>query len=457
LNSLLTDPPSTFDSLVQSSSSSLPSDILAGYIQAVAKIYASLTGSESLTWTFERKTYVTLLTERVIRFLEPLTISPNLEVQERAVEFLELFRLASEAITAQPAMPEGAEEQYGPPLLLTQAVPSLFSGQELNPVAPRAQRKVPLPPGLDLDEPINPNLHDLLVAADYNTSLANEDDAEDEEFRNYYYTKPTAAALTKNQPAALGIDSAASKSTAGSGSYQGVNEEDYLDADILARRRRERQERNRDDPFYIFAPGDTESITDADLESIPVLELKLDDLPDASTATTATAAAAASANLSSLAPRRRKERVQIVADEGIEGADEEGDVLEKEVTTYKKKGRKKGLLQVDASGLVGYSLDEEKENRKNDAETEMAKREVERLRREMKLAAERIEVQRRSAEEGKAEKKKTKIKKPKKGEDGTTTEKKKKKKKAKAKDGDVEREKKTVKGRKEVVAEASAP
>lgn len=457
MNSLLTDPPSTFDSLVQSSSSSLPSDILAGYIQAVAKIYASLTGSESLTWTFERKTYVTLLTERVIRFLEPLTISPNLEVQERAVEFLELFRLASEAITAQPAMPEGAEEQYGPPLLLTQAVPSLFSGQELNPVAPRAQRKVPLPPGLDLDEPINPNLHDLLVAADYNTSLANEDDAEDEEFRNYYYTKPTAAALTKNQPAALGIDSAASKSTAGSGSYQGVNEEDYLDADILARRRRERQERNRDDPFYIFAPGDTESITDADLESIPVLELKLDDLPDASTATTATAAAAASANLSSLAPRRRKERVQIVADEGIEGADEEGDVLEKEVTTYKKKGRKKGLLQVDASGLVGYSLDEEKENRKNDAETEMAKREVERLRREMKLAAERIEVQRRSAEEGKAEKKKTKIKKPKKGEDGTTTEKKKKKKKAKAKDGDVEREKKTVKGRKEVVAEASAP
>jgi AP-3 complex subunit delta-1 len=160
--------------------------------------------------------------------------------------------------------------------------------------------------------------------------------------------------------------------------------------------------------------------------------------------------------LSSLAPRRRKERVQIVADEGIEGADEEGDVLEKEVTTYKKKGRKKGLLQVDASGLVGYSLDEEKENRKSDTETEMAKREVERFRREMKLVEERIEVQRRSAEEGKAEKK-TKIKKPKKGEDGTTTEKKKKKKKAKAKDGDVEGEKKTVKGRKEVVAEASAP
>ncbi|KAF8536185.1 adaptin N terminal region-domain-containing protein [Trichophaea hybrida] len=444
--SLLTDPSTTFDSLVQSSSSSLPSDILARYIQAVAKIYASLTGSELLTWTPERKTYVTLLTERIIRFLEPLTTSPHLEVQERAVEFMELFRLASEAIAAQPAAREEAEEQYDPPLLLTQAIPSLFSGQELNPVAPRAQRKVPLPPGLDLDEPINPNLHDLLVAADYDTSLISEDDAEDEEFRNYYYTKPTAAAPVKNQPAVLGIDSAAAKSTASS--YQGVNEEDYLDADILARRRRERQERNRDDPFYIFTPGETESITDADLESIPVLELKLDDMPDASSATT---------NLNPPAPRRRKERVQIVADEGIEGADGDKEVSEEEATTsHRRKGRKKGLLQVDASGLVGYSLDEEKESMKNDAKTEMAKREVEKLRREMELVAERMEVQRRSAEEGKKEKKKTKIKMPKKEEDGTTTEK--KKKKAKAKDGEVEgKKKKTVKRKKKevVVAEAS--
>jgi AP-3 complex subunit delta-1 len=233
-----------------------------------------------------------------VRFLEPLTTSPSLEVQERAVEFLELFRVALEAITAQPAIHDDSE-QYEPPLLLTQAVPSLFSGQELNPVAPRAQRKVPLPPGLDLDEPINSNLHDLLVAADYNGSLASEDDQEDEEFRKYYYTKPMAAPATK-QPASLAIDSAAAKSSAGS--YQNVSEEDYLDADILARRRRERLERNRDDPFYIFAPGETEGVTDVDLESIPVLELKLDDLAQGPVAQ------------HRAAPEQQRERVQIAAD-----------------------------------------------------------------------------------------------------------------------------------------------
>lgn len=442
LQSLLMDASSTFDSMVQSSSSSLPSDILAMYIQAIAKIYATLTGSERLAWTAERKTYVTLLTERTIRFLEPLTTSPNLEVQERAVEFLELFRLAAEAIVAQPAVDDEAEEQYDPPLLLTQAVPSLFSGQELNPVAPRAQRKVPLPPGLDLDEPINPNL-DNLVAVDCNAPLAGGGDAEEEEFRTYYYAKPTAVAVVKSQPAAFGIDSAAAK--AAIGSYQGVSEEDYLDADILARRRRERNERNRDDPFYIFAPGGTETITDADLESIPVLELKLDDLPQPDSTASGPPA-----------PRRRKERVQIAADEGIEGADDGETEGEEVAASHKKKGKMKMFLQADASGLSGYSLEEGgQENKKDDAEMEEAKREVEKLRREMELAAERIEVQKRmSTEEGKMKSKKAKKKKPKKEDDGTATleKKKKKKKKTKVEGGETEKTKKSIKKGKGVVA-----
>jgi AP-3 complex subunit delta-1 len=399
--SLLTDPTTTFDSLVQASSLSLPSDILAVYIQAVSKIYASLTSSDSIAWTPERKAYVTLLTERIVRFLEPLTISPSLEVQERAVEFLELFRVALEAITAQPAAHDDSEQQYEPPLLLTQAIPSLFSGQELNPVAPRAQRKVPSPPGLDLDEPINPNLRDLLVAADYNDSLAGEEDQEDEEFHKYYYTKPTVAPAMK-QPATLGIDSAAAKSSIGS--YQNVSQEDYLDADILARRRRERLERNRDDPFYIFAPGETDGVTDADLESIPVLELKLDDLTHVP------------ATQHHVVLEQKRERIQIIADEGIEGEDDL-DVADEGPAMFKKKGKKKGgLLQVDASGLMGYSLDEEKENRKDEIEAQVAKREVERLRKEMELAAERVAVQRRSSEAGKVEKKKKKKPKTEEGE-----------------------------------------
>jgi AP-3 complex subunit delta-1 len=308
-------------------------------------------------------------------------------VQERAVEFLELFRLAGEAIGAQPVVSDAGDEQYDPPLLLTQAVPSLFTGQELNPVAPRAQKKVPLPPNLDLDQPINPSLYELLVAANYNVALSSEEDKEDEEFQNYYYVRPSTA--PSKQAAALGIDSAATKSIAAAsgGSYQGMSEEDYLDADILARRRRERSERNRDDPFYIFAPGEADGVSDADLESIPVLELKLDDVHPA----TAT---------SHSGPKRARFPVQIATDESLEGVESDIDDGDADVgpRSGKRRSKKKGLLEVDTSGLMGYSLDEDKDKESRNVEEKAAKEEVARLRREMELAAERVAVQRKSAE-----------------------------------------------------------
>jgi len=353
----------------------------------------------------------------------PLTTSPNLEVQERAVEFLELFRLAGEAIGAQPAVCDAEDEQYDPPLLLTQAVPSLFTGQELNPVAPRAQRKVPLPPNLDLDQPINPSLNDLIVAVNYNVALSGEDDKEDEEFRNYYYVRPSTAS-SKKQAAGLGIDSAAAKSiaAAGGGSYQGMSEEDYLDADILARRRRERSERNRDDPFYIFTPGEAEGVSDTDLESIPVLELKLDDVHPATTT-------------SHSGPKRARFPVKIATDESLEGVEsdiDDGDAQNADAgpLSGKRRNKKKGLLEVDASGLMGYSLDEDKDKNSRSVEEKAAKEELARLRREMELAAERVAVQKKSAEAVGGISKKTKKAKSK-TEDASGE----KKKKKKAKDG----------------------
>ena len=361
-------------------------------------------------------------------------------MQERAVEFLELFRLALEAIAAQPASSNTDAEQYDPPLLLTQAIPSLFYGQELNPVAQRAQRKVPLPPGLDLDEPINPHLADLLVAADYNPTLTSEDDEEDEKFRTYYYTKPSAAATKSSQPATLGIDSAAAAKAAVPGSYQNLAEEDYLDADILARRRRERQERNRDDPFYIFTPGESEGVTDADLEAIPVLELNLDDLPHPVPAATQ--------------PRERG-RIQIAGDEGLDGDDAEEDAEQEEPVVGKKKKKGKALLQVDASGLIGYSLEGEGVDDVKREEARAAKKEVDRLRKEMEAAAERIAAQRKSLEMAEKARKK---KKPKKEGEAT---KKKTAKKAKETEGGKEGEgevknKKKKKKKKSKEAEAAS-
>lgn len=396
---LLTDPSQTLNALLHSTSPLLPPDILAVYIQSIPKIYASLTGSESIPWIPARKSTVTLLTSRIIAFLSPLAISPNLEVQERSVEFLELFRLAAEAIAAQPASLPDAEEEYDPPLLLTQAIPAMFLGMELNPVAPRAQRKVPLPYGLDLDEPINSNLQQLLREADYvDSALGTDDEDGDDLFREWYYTKP----LPKTgAPASLGVDQAAAKAFGGggggigSGSYQGaVREEEYLDKDILERRRRDRRDREKDDPFYIgVAGGEGEEV---DIDSIPVMKLDLGDV-------------ALSAQPAKTKKRRGK--VTIAADEGIAGDD--GDLSDEDLEQEqvgKRKGKRKGLLGVDSSGLAGYSLEggEGEEKKREMEEEKTARVEVERFRAEMERAAERVKASTSLNEEKRAKGKKVK-------------------------------------------------
>ncbi|PWW76142.1 Adaptor protein complex AP-3 delta subunit [Tuber magnatum] len=415
--SLLAEPNGTLSALLHPSSLLLPADILAIYIQAIPKIYAVLAGAENAPWTPPRKSTVALLTSKIIKFLEPLAISPNLEVQERAVEFLELFRLAGEAVAEQPATAEDADEQYDAPLLITQAIPGMFLGLELNPVAPRAQRKVPLPPGLDLDEPINPYLHQLLLESEQDSRFAGKD--EDDGFREWYYQRavPKPASI----PASLGIDNAASKNLSAVASYQSgdLKEEDYLDKDILERRKRERWERNRDDPFYIggaVVPGSDE----VDLDSIPVMKLELGDV-----------------NIPTVPqpqprisqPKKKREKVVIAADEGIGN---EGDESSAEETAEKSRRKpRKGLLQVDSSGLMGYSLDEPSDSTAGrDEDVKAARKEVERFRAEMERAAERVRAK-ASTEEQKEKKKKKK----KKRERGDGERKKKKKKTGDAGEG----------------------
>lgn len=70
--------------------------------------------------------------------------SSDLEVQQRASEFCEL-------LAAIGATKEGEEVAFDVPLV-AKDLKTLFVG-DLNPVAPKAQRRVPIPEGLDLDEP----------------------------------------------------------------------------------------------------------------------------------------------------------------------------------------------------------------------------------------------------------------------------------------------------------------
>ncbi|KAJ4370497.1 AP-3 complex subunit delta [Neocucurbitaria cava] len=410
----LTRPEPVMTSLLHPTSLQLPSRTLAVYLQAIPKVFSSIAGNDQISWSPERKTLMSLLMARVVHFLEPLSTHPSLEVQERAVEYLELMRLAAEAASGT-ATGTGHDEFADPPLLLTQAIPALFSSAELNPVAPGAQRKVPVPEDVDLDTPINTNLQHLLSQADAEGYETEED--------NVYaaYSEPMAAhteVTAVATPAADRLDAPHREPT----SYQNAVEEEYLDPDIIARRKAERRERHKDDPFYIDPEADrgsgavtplskivrdgNQENNELDIDSIPIMDLDLG------------SKVSSSEHLPrSRSPRKPVRRVDIMGDETL--GPSETDSSRADIIQPRSSKAKKSLLEVDSSGLGSLSLDDEdvsgrkltqfEMERKAQEEAEMKKalQEVERLRLEMQRASERLHVK----EEVPVKKKKKKVRK----------------------------------------------
>ena len=398
------------DSLIHPKAHSLPALVICAYLQAIPKALVSAVSHELSDWSSERKTMVSLLVARIIHFLEPLTTHPNLEVQERSVELLELMRVTSQAITSH-----SVENDDGP-LLLTRAIPQLFTGFELNPVAPAAQRKVPLPDNLDLDTPINKDLAGLLQRADQDFSL----DTEAAEFELFYNQRPTQKAISR--PAFDKLPTFEPEPEPSS--YQ-QTEFSLSDADVLLRKRNERRERNKDDPFYI-GNDDVSSGTstpfhdilrstngeDVDVDSIPIMNLDLGYqglVTDSSSLDTRKQ------------KRKRPRKVHIAKDENIDNEDSGMD-QNFSVTNPQQRAKdraKKSLLQVDSSGLSSFSLNNSETTvgqldieRQGAQDTEMAKAlaEVERLRLEMQRASERIQATDGTPAEGTLVKKKKKKK-----------------------------------------------
>jgi len=452
--SMLPDPEAVLTSLLHPSSAQLPTSTLASYLQAIPKIFTALTSNQQVSWSSARQSSTTLLTARIVHFLEPLALHPDLDVQERAVQHLDLMRLASEAASNQQ-VDEGYDE---PPLLLTQAIPSLFSGADLNPVAPAALRKVPEPEGLDLDAPINSSLHMLLQQADFDTDL---DDGSNEMYK-FYHEKPSAVMVDHRKPAA---DLLNVPTTTRSSSYQEA-ETEPLDKEAKQRKRAERRERYKDDPYYIDSERASGASTpmhsilrssngdELDVDAIPVMELKLDHRD-----------VAPDQPVSARRPstRKPKRHFEIAGDETLGGDDVSSRSSSPSKPPSIASRPKKSLLGMDSSGLSGFTLNEDGSarsngpsrleiERKQQEEAEMAKamKDVERLRLEMQRAQESVQPREDMPEEGTVVKRKKK-KKPKgvsqpegggPGEDEEETvvvaQKKKKKKKSKAEGGDDE-------------------
>ena len=400
------------DSLIHPKAQSFSPIVICAYLQAIPKVLISAISHESTTWGPERKTMVSLLVARVVHFLEPLTTHPNLEVQERSVEFLELMRVTLQAIATHDV------QNRDGPLLLTRAIPQLFTGFELNPVAPAAQRKVPLPSDLSLDTPINSDLIRLLQNADQDFLV----DTEAADFDTFYNQRPIQKAISG--PA---IDTLPSFEPETS-SYQ-QNDHTLSDSDALVRKRIQRRERNRDDPFYI-GNDDASSGTstpfhdilrstnggDVDVDSIPIMDLDLGDQ----------APMAENFDKDPKKPKRKRpKKVHITKDETIDNEPSENDQTQRAPASENgplqraRDKAKKSLLQVDSSGLSTFSLDggdapasqlDIERQEAQDMEMAKALAEVERLRLEMQRASERIQATDGTPAEGILVKKKKKLK-----------------------------------------------
>ena len=242
--SYIATPSTTMTDLIHTKVRTLPTQCICSYLLAIPKVLIAMTSYDSLSWTVERKSMVSLLLVRIIHFLEPLASHSDLEVQNRAVELLELLRLTAQAVS------EHANDELKGPLLLTTVLPSLYTGEELKPVAAEAQSKIPIPEDLDLDTPINPNLATILQNAgeDTRSSTNNDDFAE---FDRLYNEIPTKKAIQGSSIAGPAINLLRpSEAPSPVVSYQ-QPDDSTLDPETAALKRTERRAKNKDDPFYI--------------------------------------------------------------------------------------------------------------------------------------------------------------------------------------------------------------
>lgn len=409
----LSDAESTLTAITHSKVGTLSSVTLCAYLQAIPKVLVATIQKSSKAWTAEAQKKMSLLMARLLYFVEPLTTNSNFEVQERAVELAELIRVGSQAVKDHMTYSDHW------PLFLTTAVPQLFGGSELNPVAPSAQARIPLPNDLDLNVSLNSNLAELLqsTAEDLNAG------PETIEFQTFYNQTP-ARISEEAGPGASKLPTSERETS----SYQNTNIS-YSNGHLQDRKRFERRSKNKDDPFYI-ASDEMSSGTSTpfheiisntngdgvDVDSIPIMNL---DLGERFT----------NSYSESEKSFQKKKKVpkdyRIATDENVDI----DDMSEPHIFPMNQarpianiKGRTRGpikrsLLEVDSSGLGGlalgdHSLDvaQPSTNREESGDAEMTRalQEVERLRLEMQRASERVQIADGMSTEGIMVKKKKK-------------------------------------------------
>jgi len=163
--SLVEFPKTGLEALLSPYVQKFPAQVQGAYIQAVPKVFSAWAIEVTSAWTYETKLEVEFVLEQILTWLEPFRYSTDLEVQERACGFHIIFQSIQSEIHETPIPEQGHGYQDEATASWDQIrshtsfqsltdLAALFSGMELNPISAKAQRKVPIPEGLDLDTPL---------------------------------------------------------------------------------------------------------------------------------------------------------------------------------------------------------------------------------------------------------------------------------------------------------------
>ncbi|CAO3685225.1 unnamed protein product [Umbelopsis ramanniana] len=244
----LEDIPATLECMLNPAVVKLPASTQAVFVQNIIKIYSYWIQSLADEWNFEVQTEFVKVTEIIQEKILMFCRSADLEVQERAMNVREIFALILERVPNEPAA-------NGMHSVLAE-MPNLFCAYELNPVAPKAQKKVPIPEGLDLDQWINDPLPEL----------TDDSDLEDRSLSTPSIEYESSEKATKRRKKGRKVE---------------VDSSD--DEDEKIRRRNARMEARKGDPFYIMSDTKAKSPANRmdhdmdDVDSIPIVKLTIDD------------------------------------------------------------------------------------------------------------------------------------------------------------------------------------
>ncbi|OBZ78815.1 AP-3 complex subunit delta-1 [Grifola frondosa] len=275
----LAEPQKLLPYLLQPRLTAISPDITAVYLQAAMKVFGFWAAELADRWDDDDLPKVKDTVDMVLERTSDFVTHPDIEVQERAANILQLFTFVRADLSSyRPKTDAGfaygessnspvfdgiapAEPQFPKSLYL---IRPLFGSYELNPVAPSAQASVPLPEGLDLSAWIVPPPDVSHVIEE------GEEEPADGKHKKSRKGKGKESGKSKGKKRMERTED--ERTTLLSGALE--TEEEKAEKEL---RRAERLERMRDDPYYLIDDRPSMKPNPVDVDSIPVV--RLDDLP----------------------------------------------------------------------------------------------------------------------------------------------------------------------------------